>query len=602
MTKQSDNQDYATLSQSVRYVVRALRLVWQSGRMWSVVNAVLIVVRGALPLMMLWIVRLMVDTAVEQVSSGCPDFVGMAQVLALLGVMFVVNSVTASLHTIVKQRQSFLLSRHVSTLIHDKTTSVSFLFFEDTKYQNVFFRAVSDSLSKPQAVFYNIVAVLQNSLTLCAIAVVLVSVHWLMPIVVVVIGLPVVLLRIRFSRRYYNLLRRQTDDERRVQYYNRVLTAKEFAKEVRLFGLARVFRRRYLSKSLKLHRRRERIMLRNAVAEALVQLLMSAAMLCVFGFVIYLATVGDMSVGMLAMYFMALHRAYGMAQGLLSSIAALYEANLFLKNLFEFIDMPAVTVSATATFPRPMQRGITVNDVSFKYPGTERTVLEGITMHVDRGETVALVGTNGCGKSTLIKLLCGLYEPTQGAIEIDGVSINSIHPSDISRNVSAVFQDFMLYNATARDNIRFGNVEAVAEAEAVAKAARRAGIDELFERLPKGYSTPLGYMFPGAEMLSQGEWQRVALARSFFNEEAQIIILDEPTSSLDAFTEADLLQNFRDITGGRTAVIVSHRLSTIRLADRVIVLKNKHIEEQGSYDDLLHRGGYFAEMVERFRQ
>lgn len=596
----SDTEEYASFSQSVRYIGRALRLVWQSGRLWSLLNAVLIVVRGMLPLAMLWIVRQLVDTAVEQVASGQPDFVSMAQVLVLMGVMFVVNSMTASLHSIVKHRQSFLLNRHISTLIHGKTTSVSFLFFEDTQYQNVYFRAVTNSLSKPQAVFYNIISVLQNSLTLCAIAIVLVSVHWLMPIAVVVIGLPVVWLRIAYSRRYYNLLRAQTDDERRVQYYNRVLTAKEFAKEVRLFGLARIFRRRYLSKSLKLHRRRERIMLRHALVEAGVQLLVSAAMLVVFGFVIYLATTGSMSVGALAMYFMALHRAYGMAQGLLSSIAALYEANLFLKNLFEFVDMPVGTACATAHFPNPIKRGIRFRDVSFKYPNTERTVLESVSLDIGRGETVAIVGTNGCGKSTLAKLLCGLYEPTAGTVEVDGVSIATIDRGEIAHNMSAIFQDFMLYNATARDNIRFGNVDDVAEGDKIRRAARRAGVDELFERMPKGYSTPLGHMFPGSEMLSQGEWQRVALARSFFNDEAQIIVLDEPTSSLDAFTEADLIENFRDITRGRTAVIVSHRLSTIRLADRVIVLKDKHIAEEGTYDELLRRGGYFAQMVDRF--
>jgi ATP-binding cassette subfamily B protein len=242
-----------------------------------------------------------------------------------------------------------------------------------------------------------------------------------------------------------------------------------------------------------------------------------------------------------------------------------------------------------------------LKECSFKYPNTERTVLNNISLDIHRGEIVSIVGCNGSGKSTLVKILCGLYEPTSGSIELNGKPMSQYSQQDISENITAIFQDFMLYNTSAHDNIWYGNLSEDSDIERIQLATQKSGIAPVFEKLKDGYDTALGNLFPNSEMLSQGEWQRTALARSFYSK-ARIIILDEPTSSLDAFTEASLIDNFRDITQGRTAIIISHRLSTIRMADRIIVLNNKKIAEIGTFDELMSQQGFLFSMVENLNK
>lgn len=586
------------MKESIKHILRALKLIFNSSRSCAYVNMAFIILRGAVPIMMLWVIKLLIDTTVTQIESKSFDINIVIFVLGAVGVLFIVNSVTASLHQLVKERQSYKLNQYVSNLIHEKTTQISYLYYEDANYQNIFFRAISEAQSKPQLVFYNIISVLQNCLTLCIFATILLSIHWLMPFVILIVALPVVFLRIYFSRKYFELRRQQTDDERRIYYYNRILTAKEFAKEVRIFNLSKIFRSKYSDTDTNLHISRRKLLRQNVIQEALLQFVLSLIMIGVFGFVIWQATKGNMSVGMLAMYFMTIHRSYGLTQDLLQRIANLYETNLFLKNFFEFLDMPIGTHEATNHFPSKLTNGISVRNVSFKYPNTNRIVLNDVSFDIQRGETVAIVGNNGSGKSTLIKMLCGLYEPTSGSIEYDGLPLSEMPRDEIAKNISAIFQDFMLYNASARENIWFGDINAEPNDINIRNAALSAGLDELFQNLKNGYETQLGNLFPDGEMLSQGEWQRTALARSFFNE-AQVIIMDEPTSSLDAFTEADLIENFRAITQGRTSIIVSHRLSTIRLADRIIVLDNKKIAEVGTFDELIQQNGILAKMVDK---
>lgn len=585
-----------TFAETVRHVVRTLQLIWQSSPRWSIFNMLMIIVRGAVPLLMLWAIMLLVDTTVEQVSAKAFDFSQTLGALAIVGAFLVLNPLAASVHSYVKDHHSFCLQLYVSSRLQAKTTTIDYQYFEDAAYQDIFYRTINDSLSRPQAVFYDIVGVLQCLLTIGIMSVVLLTVHPAVPFVIVLIGLPILAMRIRTSRRLFELLRAQTEEERRVIYYDRVLTSRDFAKEIRIFGLGQHFRRLYRAATTDLHTTRQRIVRRYIVREALTQIVVSILTVGVFGGVVYMASVGAMTVGALAMYFMTMHRCYATATEALQHIASLYESNLFLKNFYIFIDMPTGNARATAHFPKPMQQGISVEHVSFKYANTTRTVLSDVSFSIAPGETVAILGANGSGKSTLIKILCGLYKPTSGSVCVDGIPLTDIQAASFQENVSAIFQDFMLYNASAADNIRFGNLRAEATEETIRAAARNAGIDELFANLRHGYQTPIGFLTPDSEMLSRGEWQRTALARSFYND-AQIIVLDEPTSSLDIFTEAQLVSNFRQITRNRTSIIVSHRLSTIRLADRIIMLRDKGIAEQGSFEELMARRGYFYQMI-----
>ncbi len=565
------------------YLLRTLAMIWSCSSKWTILNALLVIARGLIPLAQLWAVKVIIDITEHQVIRHSFDLLEALNGLLLMAALFVVASVLSSLHSIVKEKHSYRLSDTISAIIHKKTTTIGYSFFDDANFHNVFFRAVAESSTKPQGVFYNVVNLAQEGLTVMSLALLLWSLHWSLPFVVIVLGLPIVVVRIWFSRQNYALQREQTIDERKTQYYNRVLTAREFAKEVRIFGLAQHFRNLYISTLAILRRKRMRLLLHGSARETIVQLVASVAFVAIFGFVMWQAVVTQLSVGMLAMYLMALQRSYGISQDLLERIAALYDSNLFLKNFFDFVDMP---LNEKKRINSEVPKGTIVFDnVSFSYPNSSDVVLQNLSFEINDGETVAIVGRNGCGKSTIIKLISQLYDPCSGSVRVGG-------------KVSAIFQDFMLYNASAADNIRFGGLTLPNSDEVLYRAAKNAGVDDLFSSLKYGYNTQLGNLTPESNMLSQGQWQRVALARSFYAD-ADIIVMDEPTSSLDVFTEATLKDNFRAITHGRTAVVVSHRMSSIRMADKIMVINNHSIVEFGTYTDLMNRGGLFYEMMEK---
>lgn len=337
--------------------------------------------------------------------------------------------------------------------------------------------------------------------------------------------------------------------------------------------------------------------------ELLVQLITAFTLIAVFAYISREAVEGNISQGQTVMFFLALYRGYSFLQDLLGQISALYEDGLFLKNFFEFVDYEVVSSrkERSATFPEPMKEGLLIDHISFKYPNSSRQVFKNLHLKINKGETVALVGANGAGKSTLVKLLCGLYEPDSGEIFIDDIAMSDIRLESMAENISAVFQDFMLYNVSAKENIWFGNITKDKDDKDLVSSAKKSGVHQLLKDLPQGYETPLGTLFKNSEMLSVGEWQRIALSRSFFND-AQLVILDEPTSSLDAFTEAKLIDHFKAITEGRTAIIVSHRMSTIHIADRVIVLDDTGVAEEGSPEELLKQKGVFYQMLASFKK
>ena len=284
----------------------------------------------------------------------------------------------------------------------------------------------------------------------------------------------------------------------------------------------------------------------------------------------------------------------------MGSLAGLYEDNLFLSNLYEFLDLKRTVIEPVHArpVPQPMQRGIVLDHVSFQYPAGTRKVLEDISLTIRPGEVVALVGENGSGKTTLIKLLCRLYDPTGGTITIDGVDLRQFETKALRHEIAIIFQDYAHYHLTARENIWLGNTALPPDHERVIAAARRSGADDVISALPHGYDTILGKWFEDGEELSIGEWQKVALARAFMRD-AQIIVLDEPTSSMDAKAEYEVFQSFRQLVSGRTAILISHRFSTVRMADRIYVLKHGSIIEGGTHEELIDRQGVYADLFER---
>ncbi len=592
------------MSFSVKNISGALKIIWKSSPLWSIINIILSIVKGILPLLLIYIVKLVIDSVDQIVSTGKPLLTNdeMISTFILAGLFFILNALAGSLNSLIREKQSYLVNDYIQNLIHKKTINIPYKYFEDSKYQNLFYRAIEESSYRPSKVFYGILGLFQNSITLGLIVGILMTLHWGLLPYLMLVSIPIIIFKLYYSKLFYNLRRDQTEDERKVNYFNRLLTSKDFAKELRIFNLGQLFKKEYESLRGNLRSKQYRLLKSRTLWETGVQILATIFLLVVFGFIIYRTINKEITSGDMAMYFLVLHRGYTVLQEWLMRIASLFEDNLFLKNFFEFLQIEVKKdVSANLHFPKPIKHGIEFNNVSFKYPNTKRWVLKDLNFTIKEGETVAIVGSNGAGKTTLVKLLAGLYKPTSGTITVDDTDWTQIKQDELADAVSVIFQDFMLYNVSAKKNIWYGNIKHEPDDISIHNAAQNAGIHEMFMSLPKSYDTILGTLFKNSEQLSRGEWQRTALARSFFNK-AQLIILDEPTSSLDAFTESNLINHFKEITNNRTSIIISHRMTTIKLADRIVVIDGNSVCETGSHEELLSINGTYKKMIDSLNQ
>ncbi len=587
---------------SLTYILKSISIVYRSSPKWTCINTFVTIIRGIIPLLLLYIVKQLIDVVDSYIHNSFIDNTTLYFTIASAGVFFMLNSLTGAFNTLVRERQAHFVNDYIQNLIHKKTANIPFGYFEDANYQNIFYRALSDATIRPKRIFYGLLQIFQNILTLALILIVLTQIHWLMLPVLFIAGSPIVFFRVHYSQKLYHYRKEHTEDERKMHYYNRLLTAKDFAKELRVFGLGNLYKTEYENVKNKLRAKQWKLAKTKTSWEASVQVISTLVLLSIIVFVIKEAIDGHISNGSMAMYFLALQKAYSVLQTFLTSLTSLYEDNLFLKNFFDFQKIETKrNQNECEHFPLPIKDGIHLSNIYFKYPNTDKWILKDINLTIPKGKTVALVGKNGCGKTTLVKLLAGLYTPTKGSIKVDNTNWHNIDSTELSNNISIIFQDFMLYNVTALDNIRFGNTRRQTNIKDIRLAAEKAGIDHLFSNMNKGYNTTLGTLFRDSQMLSRGEWQRTALARSFYNTNAQLIILDEPTSSLDAFTEANLISHFKEITKDKTAVIVSHRLSTIKLADIIIVISNSGVAEVGSPDELIKKQGAYYEMIESLK-
>ncbi len=582
---------------SLKLIKKTLKLVYQSSKKWSLINGLMTLVRGVVPLLLLFLVKELIDVTEAYLNDSENNSGTLYFVITITGLFFLVNAISGSLSNLFRERQRHYVNDYIQNIIHRKTVNIPFSYFENSNYQDIFYRALSEANYRPGRVFYGLLQISQSILTLCLIALVLSGLHWGMIPLLIISGVPVLYFRLKYTRLIYAHRKEHTEDERRVQYFNRLLTARDFAKELRIFNLGATFKGEYEKNKMELRDKQWALAKSKTFSELFVQVFSTVVLILVIAFVLSEAVSGKISIGAMAMYFLALQRIYAVLQTLLTGVSSLYEDVLFLRNFYEFEKIKLKDDQSEAIFPSQIYEGVELKNVSFTYPNTNKEVLKGINLKIPKGKTVALVGRNGSGKTSLVKLLCGLHRPDSGGVFIDNVPFDSIKQHEIAKNISVIFQDFMLYNVSAQNNIQFGNMQRQLTEEGVSEAAAKAGIDQLFRSYKSGYQTTLGTLFKGSQMMSQGEWQRTALARSFYNTDAQIIILDEPTSSLDAFTEAKLISHFKEIITNKTAVIVSHRLSTIKLADIVVVLAHGKVEEVGAPDELMSKKGYYYDMI-----
>lgn len=579
---------------------RALRQVWASGPGWTLANAALVLVQGILPLAQLYLLKLIVD-ALAGVIRGT-EGAAFPQIAGLVGIaagVALVGAASRSLAGLVAEGQARAVSDHLHDVVQAKAAAVDLEYYETPRFHDVLHRAQLEGLYRPTRIVNGIVQVTQSSFALLLMAGVLVAFHWGTAVVLFAAAVPGVLMRIRHARRNYESQTAQTQAERRAQYYHWLLTGTAHAKEVRLFGLTSLFRQRHRDLRGEIRRRRLQLATWRFQSDLVTQTCATLAVFGSFALILYRAALGLFTIGDVVMYYHAFQRGQDFLKEILSGLTGLYEDHLFLASLDEFLDMePKVVEPARPKpMPRPLRGGIVVDGVSFQYPTAPRKVLHDVSLTIRPGEHVALVGANGSGKTTLVKLLCRLYDPTSGTISLDGIDLRDFETATLRREIGVVFQDWASYHVSARDNIWFGDPRPECDQARIRQAARDSGADEVISRLRNGYETVLGKWFEDGEELSVGEWQKIALARAFVRD-AQIVVLDEPTSFLDVEAEYRLFEQFRRLAAGRTTVLISHRLSTVRMADRIYLLEDGRIAESGGHDELLRRGGAYARLFE----
>jgi len=584
------------IQQALR-VDRAVRLAWQAGPGLTLANGFLQTLQGILPLAALYLMKLIVDAVT--VSLSAPDksqaFWHIVLLIAMAGGVALLNGFLQLLSGMVSEAMALTVTDHVHDILHAKSVEVDLEYYENPQYFDTLHRAQQEGPYRPSAIINHLVLLVQNSVLLIAMAGLLFSLHWAVACILFIAVVPGVLVRINFANRLYDWHEKRTETERQAMYINWVLTGDIHAKEIRQFGLGDLLIERFSKLHSRLRNEKLAIAKKQSMADFTAQ---SGATLAVFGsfaFIAYKTVYGHITLGDMVMYFQAFQRGLAAMRSLFGSMANLYQDNLFLSNLYDFLNLePRVIGPADPLpIPRPMQKGIVFDNVSFQYPASRRKALDNVSLTITPGETVALVGRNGCGKTTLAKLLCRLYDPQQGSIRLDDIDLKQFNVPALRREISVLFQDFVKYYLTARENIWFGNIDRSPEEDRVRAAARQADVDELIENLPKGYDTMLGKWFKDGEELSRGEWLKIALARAFMGS-GQIILLDEPASSLDPRAENEIFCKFKELTEGKTAIFISHRLSTVKMADRIFVMDTGGIVECGSYEELIRKKGSFA--------
>ena len=582
---------------------RSCRLVWQATPKWTLINGLLVLVQGIVPLVALYLIKLIIDTISLAVQTGSTEGTVSRAILlvACAGGVAIIQAGVGRLAAYSSEAQAAMVTDYVHEVMHKKSIDLDLAYYENPDYWDTLHRAQREGPYRPTTIVNGLNMLGQDAVSLIVMVGLLFTFHWSVGLLLFVLTLPGLWVQIHFASKNFRWQKEVTPAERRASYYSWVITSDEHAKELRLFDLGGFFSEGFNALRTKIRGQKLSLSRRRAAAEFLTQSFAAIILMTCFLMIGIRTIKGMITIGDMVMYFQAFQRGVTHLRELLQNLARLYEDNLFVSLFFSFLDVEnrVVETPHPQEMPSSRQSVIELQSVSFSYPGAREPVLTDVSFIINPGEVVAMVGPNGAGKSTIVKLLCRLYDPKRGTLSYNGISYPDLALKDLRKQISVVFQDFVQYHLKVKENIWLGDTEKdKSDPILINQAADRSGLNPIIESLPHGYETMLGKWFETGEELSIGEWQKLVIARAFYRE-APFIILDEPSSSLDADTEYQLFRNFKDLITGRSALIISHRFSTVKMADRILVLEGGKIIENGSHEALIELDGRYAEMYRK---
>jgi ATP-binding cassette subfamily B protein len=585
---------------ALKHIPPLVRLVFETHRGYTAAILVLRAVRSFIPVGVLWVGKLIIDGVIAAgtaVHAGLtPDWWHLGGLVGIELGIAVVGEGLARLSALLESLLGDLFANRLSVRLMQHAATLDLAQFEDAETYDHLERARRQTVGRI-GLFALLLSTAQDLVTLASLAaVLLVQLPWLLLLLTIAV-LPAFLGEAHFASLGYSLLFSWTPERRLLDYLRYMGASDESAKEVKLFSLSNFLVGRYAKLSEEFYEANKHLAVRRNIVSTLLVTLGTLGYYGAYGVIIYRTVLGAFTIGALTFLAGSFRASRDLIQRVLLALSQIYEQSLYLSDLFTFFDVRPSVVSkpGARAVPRPMREGFRFEHVGFRYPGSERWAVRGLSFTFRPDERIALVGENGAGKTTLVKLIARLYDPDEGRVLLDGVDLRDYDLESLRKNIGIIFQDFVRYDFAFRENIGVSQVEALEDDARIREAARRSLADSVAQRLKGGYDQMLGRRFDGGVDLSGGEWQKVALGRAYMRD-AQVLILDEPTAALDARAEYEVFLRFAELTKGRMAVLISHRFSTVRMADRILVLQGGELVDDGTHEELVARGGLYAEL------